>query len=79
MKRTVAEIVRFAAIVGEVIHRTVRRDEFRVLGYELCKKPKKSCEGNERLGRRKLDERTADGGPECLDRARELVHRNRES
>ena len=43
MKRTVAEIVRFAAIVGEVIHRTVRRNVFGVLGYELCKKPKKKA------------------------------------
>ena len=32
-----AEIVGFAAVVGEEIHRSVRRDEFGVLGYELCK------------------------------------------
>lgn len=31
-----AKIVGFAAVVGEEIHRSVWRDEFGVLGYELC-------------------------------------------
>jgi hypothetical protein len=68
------EVVGLALVVGEKIHRTVRRDEFGMLGYEICVPMRLGAVRNERLN----DGRTAYGGPERLDRARELVYRDRE-
>jgi len=33
---TYAEVEFLAAIIGQKIHRVVRRDEFGVLGHEIC-------------------------------------------
>ena len=69
-----AEVVVLAPVVRKEIHCTVRRDKLRVLGYEICIPVRIVKERT--VEQKTEDGRTGYGGPECRDRALELIHRD---